>query len=220
VAIVVAACSGQTLVDMLAMIRARLSIASGFGNPASLPASCHGSLPSRANTETTLRVMPFASVPIGAKRNSSSAERLKAKASELGMLNSQWNEDVIQDIVCRSCRYNVLRCQYLPPPISIRAAIAARNVHDPPPAWFVPPCWSKVDGLVYVYADNLGSAWHKAHRCGASINAQPRRSGVGAGNRRGLALGRMLQTGSPIRSIVLNVYVVNERSTYAWDELA
>ena len=87
VAIVVAACSGQTLVGMLAMIRARLSIASGFGNPVSLPASCHRSFPSRANTETTLRVMPFASVPAGAKRNSFSPECLKAKASELGILS-------------------------------------------------------------------------------------------------------------------------------------
>jgi hypothetical protein len=45
-AIAVAACSGQTLLGMLAMIRANLMVASDFGNPASLPASSHGSFPS------------------------------------------------------------------------------------------------------------------------------------------------------------------------------
>jgi len=85
VAIAVAACSGQTLLGMLAMIRARLSVASDFGNPANRPASSHGSFPSRANTETRLRVMPFASVPTAAKRNSFSPERRKAKASEQGI---------------------------------------------------------------------------------------------------------------------------------------
>jgi hypothetical protein len=88
VAIAVAAGSGQTLVGMPAMIRARLSIASGFGRPANLPASCHGSFPSRANTETKLRVMPFASVPTAAKRNSPNPERRKAKASVLGIVFS------------------------------------------------------------------------------------------------------------------------------------
>src|ERR1700722_7751838 len=82
------------LVGMLAMIRARLSVASGFDNLASLPASSHGSLPSRANTETTLRVMPFASVPTEAKRKSFNPERCKAKASELGMLDSH-NENTM-----------------------------------------------------------------------------------------------------------------------------
>ena len=66
----------------------RLSVASNFGSLASLPASTHGSFPDRANTETTLRVMPFASVPTGAKRNSFNPEREKAKASELGILNT------------------------------------------------------------------------------------------------------------------------------------
>ena len=70
------------------MIRARLSVASRFGSLASLPASSHGSLPDRANTDTTLRVMPFASVPTGAKRNSFNPDRGKANASELGMLTS------------------------------------------------------------------------------------------------------------------------------------
>jgi hypothetical protein len=87
-AIVVADCSGQMLVGMLAMIRARLSVASDLGSLASLPASSHGSFPNRANTETTLRVMPFASVPTGAKRNPFNPERDKAKASELGISHS------------------------------------------------------------------------------------------------------------------------------------
>jgi hypothetical protein len=49
---------------------------------------------------------------------------------------------------------------------------------------------------------------------------QPRRSGVGAGSRRDLALGRMLQTGKPICSIVRNVDIAAARSTHAWDQLA
>src|ERR1700733_11169014 len=73
---------------MLVMLRARLSVASDFGNLANRPASSHGSLPSRANTETRLRVMPFASVPTGAKRNSFNPDCRKAKASVLGMLSS------------------------------------------------------------------------------------------------------------------------------------
>ena len=80
--------AGSLLFIQFAMIRARLSVASGFGNPANLPASSHGSFPSRANTEAKLRVMPFASVPTAAKRNSFSPERRKAKASELGISNS------------------------------------------------------------------------------------------------------------------------------------
>jgi hypothetical protein len=86
-AIPIAVCSGQMLVGMLAMLRAKLSVASDFGNPASLPASSHGSFPSRANTETRLRVIPFVSVPTGAKRNSFNPDCCKAKASELGILN-------------------------------------------------------------------------------------------------------------------------------------
>lgn len=70
------------------MMRDRFSVASAFGNPASLLASCHGSVPCRANSETTLRVMPFDSVPTGANRNSFSPERRKAKASVLAILNS------------------------------------------------------------------------------------------------------------------------------------
>ena len=54
-AIAVAACSGPMVLSMFAMTRARLSVASGFGNPANLPASSHASFPSRANTETRRR---------------------------------------------------------------------------------------------------------------------------------------------------------------------
>jgi hypothetical protein len=50
-----------------------------------LPASRHGSFPNRANTETRFRVMPFASVPTGAKRNSFSPDRRKAKTSLFGI---------------------------------------------------------------------------------------------------------------------------------------
>ena len=82
---IVAAGSGQMLVGMSAMVRARLAAASDFGKLASRPASPHGSCPSRANTESTLSVMPFASVPIAAKRNSFNPDRRKAKASVLGI---------------------------------------------------------------------------------------------------------------------------------------
>jgi hypothetical protein len=54
---------------------------------ASLLASCHGSFPNRANTETTLTVMPFASGPTTAKRKSFSLDRRKAKTSGLGMVS-------------------------------------------------------------------------------------------------------------------------------------
>ena len=74
------------LVGMLVMLRARLSVASDFRNLASRSASSHGSFRRRANTETRLSVMPFASVPTGAKRNSSNPDCRKAKASKLGML--------------------------------------------------------------------------------------------------------------------------------------
>src|ERR1700733_14048146 len=90
---------------MLVMLRARLSVASDFGNLANRPASSHGSLPSRANTETRLRVMPFASVPTGAKRNSLNPGCPQAKASELGIFASpQWQElisgTVVVDTTC------------------------------------------------------------------------------------------------------------------------
>jgi hypothetical protein len=71
---------------MPAMLRARLCVASDLGNLASLLASCHGSSPNRANKETTLRAMPFASIPTVAKRKSFSLERRKAKTSVLVML--------------------------------------------------------------------------------------------------------------------------------------
>ena len=71
VAIAVATCNGQTLLGMLAMLRARFSVASDTGIPANLPASSHGSFPARANMESRVRAMPFASVPTGARRNSS-----------------------------------------------------------------------------------------------------------------------------------------------------
>jgi hypothetical protein len=87
-AMTVADGSDQRLAGMLTMLCARLLVASDTGNAASLPASRHGSFPSRASNETTLRVIPFASVPIGANRNSFSPERRKAKASELAMLES------------------------------------------------------------------------------------------------------------------------------------
>jgi hypothetical protein len=94
---------------MLAMIRPKVSVASNFGSLASLLASSHGSFPNRANTETTLRVMPFASVPTGAKRNSFNPERDRAKASELGILNSyNRNDEIILDIVYHKRRYNCL----------------------------------------------------------------------------------------------------------------
>src|ERR1700739_3525635 len=80
--------SDQRLVGILTMLCARFSIASDCGNAASLPASSHGSLPSRASNEITLRVMPFASVPTGANRNPLSPDRGKAKASELAILKS------------------------------------------------------------------------------------------------------------------------------------
>jgi hypothetical protein len=98
-AIAVAACKGQMLIGMLAMLRARLSVASDLGNLASLSASSHGSFPIRANTETKLRVMPFVSVPTGAKRNSFNPDCRKANTSELGMLNSYAGMDIQQDIV-------------------------------------------------------------------------------------------------------------------------
>jgi hypothetical protein len=85
---------------MLVMLRARLSVASDFGNLANRPASSHGSLPSRANTETRLRVMPFASVPTGAKRNSFNPDCWKANASELGMFEfPQWRELISGTVV-------------------------------------------------------------------------------------------------------------------------
>lgn len=88
VAIAIAACCDHRLAGIPVMLRAKLSIAADFGKLASLPASSHGSCPIRARTETTLRVMPFVSVPTAAKRNSFSPERRKAKASWLGMLYS------------------------------------------------------------------------------------------------------------------------------------
>lgn len=87
-AISLAACSGHRLAGMLEMLRARLSVASEFGNLASLSASFHGSLPVRAKTESTLSDMPLASVPMHAKRKSLNPERRKAKASALGMTYS------------------------------------------------------------------------------------------------------------------------------------
>ena len=84
-AISLAVDSGQSLHGMPAMVRARLSVASTLGNAASLPASCHGSCPSRANTETKQSTIPFPSVPTAAKRNSFNPERRRAKASVLGI---------------------------------------------------------------------------------------------------------------------------------------
>ena len=48
-------------------------VAAPIGNPANLAASCHGSMSSRANADSTLRSMPFRSSPIGAKRKASNS---------------------------------------------------------------------------------------------------------------------------------------------------
>ena len=67
----------QIPLGMLAIIRARLSAASPFGSVARRPASVHGSEPRRAKADRTLNVMPFASVPMSAKRNWFRSDRSK-----------------------------------------------------------------------------------------------------------------------------------------------
>src|SRR5579863_2222528 len=69
-AMAVADGSDQRLASIVTMLCARLLVASDRGNAASRPAAHHGSFPSRASSETTHRVMPFASVPTCANRNS------------------------------------------------------------------------------------------------------------------------------------------------------
>ena len=97
VAIGVASARGHGLAGIPAMVRARLSIAAGFGSPASLPASRHGSSPSRAKTDAGLRVIPLRSTPTAAKRNWSKPERFRANASELGMAGSSntWSNTLV-----------------------------------------------------------------------------------------------------------------------------
>ena len=54
-----------------AIIAARASAAFALGNPASLLASVHGSIPRRASTEAMLSCIPVSSSPIVANRKSS-----------------------------------------------------------------------------------------------------------------------------------------------------
>lgn len=85
VAIVVASANAQTLMGMPAMVLARLVTASALGSRSRRPASRHGSLPSRAKTETKLSVMPLRSMPTGANRKSFRPEALQG--GDLGILH-------------------------------------------------------------------------------------------------------------------------------------
>lgn len=86
--IAIAVCSGQRLGGVSAMLRARLSVASDFGNPANLRASSHGSFPARANTETRLKVNAIRLGSDRCKEEFVESDCRKAKASVLGMVIS------------------------------------------------------------------------------------------------------------------------------------
>jgi hypothetical protein len=85
-AIIVASGSDHRLVGMFAIVRARLSIAADFGNPANLRASRHGSSPAKAKTDTGVSAIPFSSVPTDAKRNGFKPECCNANTSETGII--------------------------------------------------------------------------------------------------------------------------------------
>jgi hypothetical protein len=95
VAITVASGSVNMLLGIAVMDWARLLMASPVGTPTSFPASIHGSLPKRANTDNTLRAMPLGSVPTDAYRNSSKPDRRKAKAFEPAMSNSEMKKTAL-----------------------------------------------------------------------------------------------------------------------------
>jgi hypothetical protein len=66
-----------------AMSCAKLSVAAALGRSASRPASRHGSLPCLANSETTLSIIPLASVPTSANKNVFKSDRCKAETSDV-----------------------------------------------------------------------------------------------------------------------------------------
>jgi hypothetical protein len=113
VAIVVASRSVQTLFGVRTIASAILSMASLLGRLTSFPASFQGSSPWRANTDSKFRIMPFRSVPTEAKRNSFKPERLKAKVSELGIINPENNIAALSDISCRIALNTTLRERHL-----------------------------------------------------------------------------------------------------------